>query len=159
MILNNKINNDLDILCKYIYRKFLEIKHIFLDKTKLSKTRLEQRFSEREDDFDFLKTLASHDGASKLGGIFMGTKNINSFPARIYRIERSNEIGQKDFLYIAYIDRTNNQFQVVVTDDWNQLHFYISNAINNNKKISIDIVNTKGGGISVKTSRLGRKMV
>lgn len=107
-----------------------------------------------------LTRLLEFDGAKELGGEFMGKRYIEKSPTLIYRIKRRSIDGKSEYLYVGYIQRKNEQFQVVIDESWDAFHRSLQHAVHGDKKHIIGIRKREGGhvnGNSNGTKRFGRK--
>jgi len=107
---------------------------------------------------DILDILLQYDGASRIGAELLGKEIISGLPVTIYKLRRST--NDSDVFYIGYIQRNQN-YQVVIDEEWMPFQENLSKAIKSSKKVIINLfVPEEKGGIKYgesKSKKSGRK--
>lgn len=132
----SSLGEDLNIVSKYLLKNIKQRKQKVLN---LHKVHISKFGSE-----NVLDKILMYNGVSELGGQLIGQQTINGYPVNYYSLKRENSDDQ--FFYIAYIDRSRGQYQVVVCEDWDTFSRSIKKIITTSQKVLIDLDTSKRGG-------------
>lgn len=148
----HKVKEDLNMfrnLFKNMFKDFVN-KFNFKQKTEIRKF---------QNSKDIISILLQNNGASRIGAELLGKEIIYGLPVTIYKLRRSS--NGSDYFFIAYIQRNNEQYQVVIDEDWLPFRENINEAIRSSEKVIINLFIHEGkGGIKYgenKSKRSGRK--
>lgn len=142
------IMEDFQILREYMFKKFLQFSTSFLSMILPKSKRNNKNFN----------ILLELDGASKLGGEFLGERFFYGCPTTLYRLKRQNSEDKKRYFYVAYIKRKSGKFQFIMEEEWDRILNKIPEVIKSNERVSINLRSKEGGGSFVtKRGNLRRK--
>lgn len=147
-----QLQEDFLLLGGYFYKNLLtyyyKIEHQFVIRS--NKKKLKDR--------KILNVLLEFEGAKTLGGEFMGKRYIENSPSLIYRIKRQSIDSSAAYYYVGYILRGENQFQVVIDENWDAFHRALHRAIQSNEKAIVGVRKREGGYVHGNAKkRFGRK--